>query len=345
MKQPGELTVRTHYVPNHFGWELELRQCYDPHRLRKDLRPIMIVPGYGMNAFIFSYHPSGASMEATWAAAGFDVWSVNLRGQGGSRRRGGSRSYDMAEVACEDIPAAIDAIRKRTVSDQKDKVDAVGASLGGTFLYAYLGLSHDPRVGSLVAIGAPLRWEKIHPVVKVAFSVPDLIGRIPFYGTQRLAKAMFPLAIRIPFVIRTYLHPELVDMDAVAELVKTIEDPVPRLNRQIGYWIRHRDMVLRDRNITRELSLSDNPLLCVIANKDGIVPKETALSGLTAMGGPVGDVIEVGDAQQGYAHADLFISKHADKKVFIPIADWLVKQSKATPRRKPGTPKKKRASS
>ncbi len=330
MKQPAELVVRTHYISNHKGWELELRQCYDPHRVNKSLRPLMIVPGYGMNAFIFSFHPTGASMEAAWAAKGFDVWSVNLRGQGGSRRKGGSRNYDLANVVMEDLPAAIDAILKRTVSECKDMVDGVGASLGGTFLYAYLALADEPKIGSLVAIGAPLRWEKIIPALRAAFGLPEVIGRIPFYGTQRLARTLFPVIVKAPFLLRVYLHPELVDMNSLTEITKSIEDPVPGVNRQIAYWMRHKDLVLRGRNVTQEIRKRKNPLLCVIASSDGIVPRETALSGFYALGGDVKEVLEVGDKSQHYAHADLFISKHADRQVFMPIAKWLLKQYEVT---------------
>jgi pimeloyl-ACP methyl ester carboxylesterase len=136
MKQPSELVIRTHYVNNHDGWELELRQCYHPHRLNTELRPLMIVPGYGMNAFIFGYHPNGVSMEAALAGKGFDVWSVNLRAQGGSRRKGKKKPYTMADIAKHDIPAAIQGILKHTAANNADAVDGIGCSLGGTFLYS-----------------------------------------------------------------------------------------------------------------------------------------------------------------------------------------------------------------
>ena len=326
MKNPAELVVRTHYVSNQHGWELELRQCYDPHRLNKQLRPVMIIPGYGMNAFIFSYNPSGVSMEAAWAAAGFDVWSVNLRNQGGSINRGGLKNYTLAEVATEDLPVVVASVLKHTVAEQAQLVDVVGCSLGGTFVYAYLALNDNPKLGSVVAIGAPLRWEKIHPLLKVAFSAPELLGRLPFYGTQKMARAAFPLIAKFPFVLRAYLHPEIVDTSSADQLTRAIEDPVPALNRQIGYWMRHRDLVIRGVNISQALKQHQNPLLIVIANGDGIVPRETAMSGLDAMGSTNHDVIEIGDTEQAYAHADLFISNHADQKIFKPIADWLLKQ-------------------
>jgi hypothetical protein len=178
----------------------------------------------------------------------------------------------------------------------------------------------------MVAMGAPLRWDEINPVLKLAFSVPELLGRIPMAGTQRMARTLFPIAAKFPFILKAYLHPEIVDISAAAELTRTVEDPNPGLNRQIGYWIRHKDLILDGVNVTLALADKTNPLLCIVANGDGIVPAETALSGIRAMSSGVRDVMTIGDDAQAYAHADLFVSNHADKKIFIPMAEWLLAQ-------------------
>lgn len=322
----AQLNVSTHYLPNGHGWDLELRRCYHPEKMRLGLRPLMIVPGYGMNAFIFSYHPTGTSMEAAFAEAGFEVWSVNLRAQGGSIRRGGDRRYDIENVVLEDLPAAIDGILGLTRCTGATKVDAIGASLGGTFLYAYIALAADPKIGSLVAMGAPLSWVDVNPLLKLAFTFPEILGKIPLRGTQRMARILLPLVVRAPFLLEAYLHPEIVDTTSLAELTRTVEDPNPLLNRRIAYWIRHQDLIIRNINVTTALADCANPLLCVVANGDGIVPRGTALSGYAAMGTPVKEILEVGDEAQAYAHADLFISNGADEKIFYPIARWLLKQ-------------------
>src|ERR1700722_11762733 len=74
-----------HFVPNHDGSELALAQTWDERRLVPGRRPVLIVPGYGMNSYIFSYHPRGVSFEGHLPQAGFEVWRVDLRGQGRSR--------------------------------------------------------------------------------------------------------------------------------------------------------------------------------------------------------------------------------------------------------------------
>ena len=95
----------THLTDERDGWRLELRQVLDEARLDTSRRPVAIVPGYGMNSFIFGYHPRGLSLEEHLAEAGFEVWSLDLRGQGGSVCVGPRRDYDLADLAVTDLQA------------------------------------------------------------------------------------------------------------------------------------------------------------------------------------------------------------------------------------------------
>ena len=88
-------------------------------------------------------------------------------------------------------------------------------------------------------------------------------------------------------------------------------------------------------DITRAIGQVERlPMLCVAANQDGIVPVQTALSALDHIGSRDTRALIVGDATTWYAHADMFIARDAQRRVFEPLAKWL--ESK-TPR-----PKKKK---
>ena len=318
---------KTHYVANGDGWLLALKQTYDPGKLRKELRPLAIVPGYGMNAFIFGYHPTGMSMEAYWAGRGFEVWSLNLRAQGGSRRQGGRRSYGFHEAGVIDLGCALEYVARNTVTGA-DRVDGVGCSLGGTYLYVYLAAMREKsRLGSLVAMGAPLRWTEIHPALKAVFSSPFLVGQIRMRGTRHLARLGVPILKRLPKLLHLYMHPEIIDTYKMGEMVQTIEDPNPVLNREIAEWIRSVDLHVNGVNVTEGVAAAVNPLLVVLANADGIVPVASALSAQEVMASPVKDVLRVGTGEVAVAHADLFISEISREWVFEPLADWLVRQN------------------
>jgi len=300
------------------GWSLELTQSV-PAAPRPNQPPLLIIPGYGMNDFIFRFHPTGASLVGHLVAGGLEVWSANLRGQG--RTRSASRRpkpYGLEEQALVDLPAAIDFVRRRSGSE---RVDLVGCSLGASLAYGYLAHTPDAPIRSFVSMGGPLRWSALHPLLRVAFRSSRLAGALPIRGTRAGARFALPIARRIPPLLHIYATPGRIDLSQADALVQTVEDPVPRLNAQIARWFRSVDLELGGLNVTDALSSVDRPVLCVVANQDGIVPPAAALAVRDVM--PRVDVLAVGDAQSRYAHADLFISEGVQQDVFDPMLRWL----------------------
>lgn len=312
-----------HRVPNGDGWELALHQTWDDERLVAGRRPVLIVPGYGMNSFIFSYHPRGASLEGFLAAAGFEAWRADLRAQGESSSVGGTDHFGLADLALVDLGAAIDAVLAKS-NTGADRVDVIGASLGGTLLFIHVTLERHHRVGSMVAMGSPVRWVKIHPAIRLAFRSPLLVGAVRFRGTRKLVEKLLPLlAKRVPWLLSIYMNPGATDLSAAREMARTVEDPSRRINRQLAHWINARDLIVRGVNVAEALREVERPLLCVLANGDGIVPRETALFPYQQIGSPLRATLEVGTETLRLAHADLFVSNEAHARVFDPIARWL----------------------
>jgi len=104
------LTRTYHQIDNGDGWLLRVRQVVDDERYNKRFRPLVIIPGYGMNSHILGYHPAGRPLEAFLAEAGFEVWCANLRTQEGTVRLGGTSraDYTMKDLA-HDAGASIAA--------------------------------------------------------------------------------------------------------------------------------------------------------------------------------------------------------------------------------------------
>ena len=316
-----------HTLPNGDGWELSLFQTWDEQRFVPGRRPILIVPGYGMNSFIFSYHPSGFSLEGYLAHAGFEVFRVDLRAQGASRSVGGGDQYGLEDLAVTDLGAALRAVIERTRTGAS-RADVIGASLGGTIMFAHAVLSPHNLMSSLVAIGSPVRWVDVHPAIRLMFASPRLAGMIPFQGTRRFAGVALPfLARRAKWVLSIYMNADITDTSAAAEMVRTVEDPNRHVNRQIAHWIKDRDLILRGTNISDGLAAIRAPLLCVSARGDGVVPRRTAEFPYLAVGSPVKRLLEVGTEELYMAHADLFISRESQARVFEPLAAWLDEQN------------------
>lgn len=310
--------------PESTGWALDVRRYVRPGLGVPRRRPVLLVPGYCMNTTPLGFHPSGLSMIEFLVERGFEVWTSNLRGQGESRSLGGARDVGFRVLALEDLATAIRHVREHTETGT-DRVDVVGCSLGGTYIFAYL--AHHPEthgVGSVVGIGAPLRWLNANPLLKLVFASPTLTRRLRVSGTRRMAGFVLPLvARRAPRLLSLYMNASIVDLSQPEELIDTVEDPIPKLNSEIARWFKSGDLVVDGLNITTALGEIDRPLLCVVANRDGIVPPDAARSALEVMRAPASTELAVGDDETWFAHADLFISRPAQERVFAPLADWL----------------------
>lgn len=318
------LDIRHHDIATPDGWLLSAKQTTCPERLDSTLAPLLIVPGYGMNAYIFGFHPRGTSLERCLAEQGFNVWSINLRGQAESRRtRSNAPGPNLLSYATEDIPATIDHVLQSSAGAHQ-RVDILGASLGGTIAYGYLAVMGEERVRALVAVGAPLVWNSLHPALRLVFGSRRAASLVRFRGTRALARAALPLLARSPKLLSIYMNTSIVDVSQAGDLTRTVEDPVPAVNRDIAEWIKQRDLVLRGVNVSHALQQCTIPLLIVLSNRDGIVPAPAALAAAELWGAPSEvKVLEVGDDVGWYAHADLFVSNPAPDTVFTPIASWL----------------------
>jgi len=314
-----------HAVDDGAGWTLSLKKTPPPGPTRA--RPVLIVPGYGMNSFIFGFHPRGPSLEAYLASRGLEVWSVDLRGQGRSVRTWGDDRFGMAELAIDDLGAAIARVLALTETGQ-DRVDLIGCSLGTSLVFAHLACVPSARVTSVVNFGGLVRWVKVHPAVRAAFFSPWLIGRVRLQGTRRLARAALPaLARYAPRILSVYMNVASTDTSFAETMVQTVEDPSPVINREIAAWIAHRDLVVRGVDVSAALASMAYPHLSVIANNDGIVPPETARFPFDAIGSTDKELLAVGDDARPIAHADLFLSTGAQERIFEPLASFLLKRS------------------
>jgi len=313
---------RQFFVSNGEGWDLGLIRFWDDETLCSERRPLAIIPGYGMNGFIFSYHPRGRSMAESLVAQGFEVWVVNLRGQEPSRCQGGDKEYRLRDLAVTDLDVATKLILAQTKSTA-GQIDLIGASLGATIVFLHLALSENTRIGAVVSFGGPLRWVDVHPARRYSFGIPAIARWLPTRGTRALAAFALPKLRHLPFLLSIYLHPNLVDLSAADQLVKTVEDPNRTLNLEISRWVRDGDLQVDGVNLTTAMGDVTNPLLCVVANGDGIVPPKTALSIMSASGATLKETLWVGDQAQKWAHADMFIANQAEKQVFEPLGKWL----------------------
>lgn len=326
--KPSRLVIDTFRARTDDGWVLQLQRTFSPAHFDSSLCPMLLVPGYGMNSFIFGYHPRGTSMTRSLAERGFEVWTVNLRKQSGTYATHASSAEPSLETyALDDLPAAVRTVLETTHAHPAE-VLLVGCSMGGTLCYGYLAHEKNAPVRGLVTMGTPLRWDAAHPLVRIAFGSPKLASLVRIKGTRDVVRQVLPVLSRVPKLLSAYVNVNHVDVSQAHELVQTVEDPHPRINEALARWITDRDLTLRGKNLTHAVGDLRHPLLVIAANADGIVPERAVLSVLDAWGGKDVETLRVGNERTRFAHADLFVANSVPEHVFSPLATWAVARSR-----------------
>jgi alpha-beta hydrolase superfamily lysophospholipase len=277
-----------------------------------------------MNSYIFGYHPRGPSMVECLAARGLEVWTVDLRGQGRSIQARGNNRYGIADLAIEDLGAAIAHVLANTLTGATT-LDIVGCSLGTALAFAHVACVPQAPVHALVSMAGLVTWKGAHPIVRFAFGSPRLVGLMRLRNTRHLARFALPVVARVaPSLLSVYLNHKSTDLTQAAKMVQTVEDPHPIINREIAQWIKRGDLIVRGINVSQKLPAMKNPFFCVVANDDGIVLPVTSRHTYDVIGSETKRLLLVGDAAQPIAHADLFLFTGAQERIFAPIADFLL---------------------
>jgi hypothetical protein len=105
-------------------------------------------------------------------------------------------------------------------------------------MWMYAAMHPQSRAGKLVSMGGPLRWVHVHPLLRIAFASPALVGALPFRGTRKLCELALPLLLHVPALLSIYMHPDIIDMSTYRELVRVVEDPNRFINRDIAVWMK-----------------------------------------------------------------------------------------------------------
>jgi alpha-beta hydrolase superfamily lysophospholipase len=314
-----------YHVDNGDGWDLALYRTHHPAKVDREKRPVFIVPGYGMNSYIFHYHPTDRSLAATLADHGHEVFTVDLREQGRAKKvtPGKQGRYGLRDLALTDFAAAIEAARSHTVS-RHPEIDLLGASLGGTLTMLYRTQHRRPAPGRVVMLGSPIRWLQVHPLLKLIFGSPRLAGAVELQKTRALAALALPAVAKLaPWALKIYMNPDATDLTHYGEMVNTVEDPSRFVNREIAQWIKDGDLVVNGRNLSDDIEHFDDPLCTIYANGDGIVPRETATFAHTHVKSGRKTLVKAGTRELPYSHADMFIAREASRQVFAPLLAFL----------------------
>ncbi|HEY6099233.1 MAG TPA: alpha/beta fold hydrolase [Anaeromyxobacter sp.] len=297
------------------GWTLFLgrrRPRTEPRR-----PPVLLVHGIAMNRQAFDFGVERYSIALFLSKAGFDCFTVDLRGHGRSRR-GPSRRWNIDTYLEEDIPAALDAIRAAT---GEEKVLYVGHSQGAILGMAACALRPE-RIAALVALAGPAHFDA-QPRLERLVRLRRLgLGR----GLRELARMVAPFS--------GWWHPALLDLSVNMRnverpiyrrlLANAIEDLQPGVLEQFAAFVREDAFRSMDGKMDYRalLPAARQPALFVSAEKDGLAPPAVVEAAFRAWGGPK----RYWSCGRDYGHADVILGRNAPEVVFPMIRDFLLEQ-------------------
>jgi pimeloyl-ACP methyl ester carboxylesterase len=299
------------------GWDLALGRRRP--RGVPQAPPVLLVHGIAMNRQTFEFGIARWALADHLARAGFDCFSLDLRGHGASRR-GSPRRWNLDTYVREDLPAALDAIERETGAR---RVLYVGHSQGGIIGLAACALYPD-RIAAIAALGAPAHFdvqERLRHLVTLRFTALGHLTRIgarmvaPFSGYWH--PAVFDLAIQLrnvePRVYRRIL-------------ANAIENLQPGVLSQFAAFIREDSFRSMDGRTDYRASLERcrQPALFLAAEKDGMAPPSVVQAAFRRWGGPK----EYAIVEQGFGHLDLLMGRSAPETVYPLVERFLLARSR-----------------
>ncbi|MDX9722913.1 MAG: alpha/beta fold hydrolase, partial [Myxococcota bacterium] len=153
---------------------------------------VVLCHGAFSNSRIFDLCPQ-ASLAKYLRDQGFDVWLIDLREIGGSRRRGFLKRVPatVMDHLREDIPAALEYVCGETGNPA---VHWVGHSMGGLLALLYAQSEGARRLRSITTLGTPAFLDP-NPSLRVNSSLLRLMGALLLPWIRLIAHAAAPLYV------------------------------------------------------------------------------------------------------------------------------------------------------
>lgn len=291
--------------------------------------PVILIHGYAQNRY--TWHNSKRSFVNYLAEDGWDVFNVDLRGHGRSRRFGAPYPRTMDDYIGEDLPAFVGEALELS---GHDRVFLIGHSMGG--LISYFGgatkLRH--RIRGICSIGSPyvfgegsallvglrelaavVRWTGLldsNPAFPLKIVGRHLGRRSSFWNTRLL-----------PLPIRAWA-PDTVEPEVLEEYLSTTFDrSTLRVALDIfraghGEGFKSSDGLI---DYSTAFEILDRPLLVVAGTEDKLAPPASVR--------PAYERSRASDKTYRafpYGHIDLVVGKEATTTVWPLVRNWLARR-------------------
>lgn len=313
------------------GWTLAV--WYRPAVHRRFSHPVVLCPGLANNAAFFDFVPP-QSLAAFLSDRGFDCYTVDLRGAGGSRPLDtGPWEVSVDDYIHRDVPAIAELVERHSGSRS---LLWVGHSMGGLIGLAASSLALHGRLAGLVTIGSPVYFHSGHglrPFLRLA----QWLSPWGAFDTT-LIRFVAPLAGRV--AARLPGSTNLANVAAVAQRFAAANIFAPMFRgvlRQLEDWatndaFRSEDLAIDYRAAATRL---EAPLLVMGGSVDQLAPEPAMQAYFELMRASVHPrAIALFGRSHGqlseYGHGDLVVGQRAHLEVYPVVAEFLERCASAS---------------
>ena len=287
---------------------------------------VILVHGFGQNRY--TWHSSRRSFSNYLAQAGWDVFNVDLRGHGRSRRFGSPRPKVMYEYIEEDLPTFA---REAMELSGRDSFFLIGHSMGGLISYSVAGTSMRDHTRGVVSIGSPYRFGQGSALLLLLREAAAALGwtglldsnpalPVRSVGQHLLKRASLWDNRILPLPIRGWV-PGGVEREVLNEyLAKTFEHTSLSVAMDIfkagsAQGFKSLDGMI-DYSVAFEML--DRPLLVIAGTEDQLAPPDSVR--------PAYEASKSRDKTYRawpLGHLDLIMGREATRTVWPLVRDWL----------------------
>ena len=330
----GFLAARYFFVPR-FPDEIHFARAVDGWRIaviryRPDAPngadPLLLVHGIGANRYTFDLTDE-LSLARHLAAAGYDVWVVELRGRGYSTRprlfSGVHYDWSFDEYAERDLPAAADLVLRATAAR---RLHLVGFSIGALASYAWLTDPHRrAQVASLVSIAGPATFKRAGGHVS-----GRVVRNIRWLRHRFLMRVLAPVSgYWHASPIQLIYNPENTD-GAIQR--RAMVNLIANFSRdellQYGDWLVNDAFRSIDqrRDYRAEMAGIELPVLFLAGPRDLLAPPDAVKDAFERVASADKKFLICSRAQRfsvNYGHFDLLIGSHAPREIYPVVREWI----------------------
>jgi pimeloyl-ACP methyl ester carboxylesterase len=324
----GFLRYETHPFTTSDNYAIRLYRRRPAPNTASRNRPVLFLHGANSNRFCFGVKEN-ASFTGFLNRQGYDVWVLEFRGSQSSRYLGSGKAPQNLDAKITiDLPEAIEQVLKKTGAK---KVDLIGHSLGGIFIYAHLGARPDAPVGRAVAVCAPAHVRRFFGGLSKALKIParmlaPLAPYLPGLGVHRLAKLKGPL----PHLAVFARHIEKGSMDRHERrryLDRAVEDMKGGDLAQLMRWFGEGELTTQDgASYYDAFARMRHPILLIGSDRDSIAEPDAVREAYNRLGSRHKKLLFVGKrfgSSRNYAHQDLLLAPDANQDVYPLAHRWL----------------------